>query len=532
MRFFNTAGPCEPRFHYMLPAAERLPEAPGLVDQGAYFVVHAPRQTGKTTTLKALARALTAQGRYAALHFNCETGQVVEDDYVRAQRDILATIRARAERELPAELQPPTTWPEAEDTQILTAGLRAWARACPRPLALFFDEIDSLQGKSLLAVLRQLRASYDHRPEEAPWSVVLCGLRDVRDYKVASGGDPSRLGTSSPFNIKVESMRLGNFDEHEVAALYAQHTAETGQPFTDEAIACAFALTAGQPWLVNALAREVIHKMRIAPPTPITAEHMDQARERMIQARATHLDSLVARLGEDRVHRIIEPLMAGGKVSSATYGEDASYVHDLGLIVLQPEVAIANPIYREVIARVLGTTVEANIPAALKGRFVLPDGRLDMDALIRAFAEFWRENGEVLTGSLIYHEVAPQLVLMAFLQRIVNGGGFIDREYGLGRRRIDLLIRWPYEPDEKEGQRQWQREAVELKVWRDKKPDPREEALSQLDVYLDRMELERGWLVIFDRRANLPAGTPPAVERIGFEQAVTPAGRAVTILRA
>jgi AAA-like domain len=532
MRFFNTAGPCDPRFHYMLPAAERLPEVPGLVARGAYFVVHAPRQTGKTTTLKALARALTAEGQYAVLHFNCETGQVVEDDYVRAQRDILATIRARAERELPAELQPPTPWPEAEDTQILTVGLRAWARSCPRPLALCFDEIDSLQGKSLLSVLRQLRASYDHRPEEAPWSVVLCGLRDVRDYKVASGGDPSRLGTSSPFNMKVKSMRLGNFTEGEVAALYAQHTAEAGQTFTESAVARAFALTAGQPWLVNALAHEIIDEMCIAPPTPITVEHVEQAKERLIQTRATHLDSLVARLGEDRVRRIVEPLMAGDTVSNVTYGEDASYVHDLGLIVLQPEVGIANPIYREVIARVLGTAVEGNIPAALKGRFALPDGRLDMDALLRAFAEFWRENGEVLTGSLIYHEVAPQLVLMAFLQRIVNGGGFIDREYGLGRGRIDLLVRWPYEPHEKAGQRQWQREAIELKVWRDKKPDPRDEGLSQLDAYLDRLDMDRGWLVIFDRRASLPAGTPPAVERIGFEQAVTPSGRAVTILRA
>jgi hypothetical protein len=529
MRFFNTAGPCDPRFHYMLPAAERLPDAPRLVGQGAYFVVHAPRQTGKTTTLKALARALTAEGQYAVLHVNCETGQVVGDDYVRAQRDLLAVIRDRAEVELPPELRPPTPWPDAEDTQILTAGLRAWAQACPRPLVLFLDEIDSLQGKSLLTVLRQLRASYDMRPDAAPWSVVLCGLRDVRDYKAVSGGDPDRLGTSSPFNIKVESMRLGNFDAGEVATLYAQHTADTGQPFTDEAVACAFALTAGQPWLVNALAREIIEKMRIAPHEPITAEHVQQAKERLIQARATHLDSLVARLGEDRVRRIIEPLMAGGKVSSVTYDEDASYVHDLGLIVREPEVGIANPIYREVIVRVLAAAVEGDISMVPKGRFVRPDGGLDIAGLLGAFADFWREHGEVLVGKLAYHEVAPQLVLMAFLQRVVNGGGFIDREYGVGRGRIDLLIRWPCVAG---GQRRWQREAIEIKLWRDKRPDPRDEGLAQLDAYLDRLGLDHGWLVLFDRRASLPAGTPPALERIGFEQAVTPAGRGVTILRA
>lgn len=76
----------------------------------------------------------------------------------------------------------------------------------------------------------------------------------------------------------------------------------------------------------------------------------------------------------------------------------------------------------------------------------------------------------VLTGHLTYHEVAPQLVLMAFLQRIVNGGGFIDREYGIGRYRMDLLVHWPY--TDENGRRQWQREALELKVWRDRKPDP------------------------------------------------------------
>jgi AAA domain len=530
MRFFNTAGPCDSRFHYMLPAAERLPEAPLLVAQGAYFVVHAPRQTGKTTTIQALARSLTAQGQYAALYFNCEIGEVGADDYQAVQRALLRTIQREAAATLPPELQPPETWPGQDPMQLLSEGLEAWARACPRPLALFFDEIDSLQGKSLLSVLRQLRAGYPSRPDRAPWSVVLCGLRDVRDYKAASGGDAEHMGTASPFNIKIDSLRLGNFAEREVGALYAQHTADTGQPFTDEALARAFELTCGQPWLVNALAREIVSKMKVAPPAPVTAEHVEQARERLILARATHLDSLVARLHEPRVRRVIAPLLAGGKVSSATYDDDASYVCDLGLIVREPEVAIANPIYREVVARVLAVAVEGDIPTLPKARFLRPDGHLDMDALLHAFADFWREHGEALAGQLAYHEVAPQLVLMAFLQRIVNGGGFIDREYGIGRRRIDLLVRWPL--TDEHGQRRWQREALELKVWRDKKADPRDEGLAQLDAYLERLGLSHGWLVLFDRRSSTPAGPSPLAERIDFEHAVTTAGRSVNILRA
>ena len=525
MRFFNTAGPCDPRFHYMLPAAERLPEGPELVAEGAYFVVHAPRQTGKSTTLRALAKELTAQGQYAVLHFSCETGEVAGDDYAEAQRAVLESMRRWAAVDLPSDLQPPAPWPAAGETQLLAAGLHAWARACPRPLVLFFDEIDALRGKSLITVLRQLRDIYAMRPDAAPWSVALCGLRDVRDYRAAAGGDPERAGTSSPFNIKTESLRLGDFTPEEVAALYSQRTVETGQAFEDEAVARAFALTRGQPWLVNALAREITKRMRIAPPAPITAAHVEQAKERLILARATHIDSLVARLGEPRVRRIIEPLMAGTLVSSVTYDEDASYVRDLGLIASGRTVEIANPIYREVIARVLAAAVEGDIQVATP-RFVLPDGRLDMDALLHAFADFWREHGEILTGQLIYHEVAPQLVLMAFLQRVVNGGGFIDREYGVGRGRIDLLVRWPYA--DPAGQQQWQREALELKVWRDKKLDPQGEGLAQLDAYLERLGLDRGTVVIFDRRTD----AVPLAERIAFAQAQTPAGRAAQILRA
>jgi hypothetical protein len=441
MRFFNTAGPCDPRFHYMLPAAERLPEAPGLVDMGGYFVVHAPRQTGKTTTLVALAHALTAQGAYAALHFGCDVGEVAGDDYKAAQRAVLDNIRSWAEAELPPELRPPPEpWPAHGSMNLLGDALRAWVRACPRPLVLFFDEIDALRGPSLIAVLRQLRDMYRARPHGAPWSVVLCGLRDVRDYKAASGGDPDRLGSSSPFNIKLESLRLGDFSRDEMAALYAQHTGETGQPFTGEAIERAFAYTHGQPWLVNSLAYEIVNKMRVPAPEPITAAHMDQAKERLILARATHLDSLVHKLHEPRVRRVIEPLMAGTTIASTSYDDDVSYVRDLGLIAQGRRVEIANPIYREVIARVLTESLEQHV--WLDSRpFTRADGRLDMDALLRAFAEFWREHGEVLTGTLVYHEVAPQLVLMAFMQRIINGGGFIDREYGIGRYRMDLLIR-------------------------------------------------------------------------------------------
>jgi hypothetical protein len=227
---------------------------------------------------------------------------------------------------------------------------------------------------------------------------VLCGLRDVRDYKIASGGDPDRIGTASPFNIKVVSTRLTNFDEEDVRALYRQHTEDTGQPFEDAAVRRV------RPDRRAALAvnpaREVIEEMGVAPPAPITVAHVEQAKERLILARATHLDSLVSKLQEPRVRRIIEPVLAGTLAGGGPgYNDDLEYVRDLGIIAPDNPARIANPIYREVIARVLASDVEARIVADPRS-FLLPDGRLDMDRLLQEFAEFWRQHADVLEDGL------------------------------------------------------------------------------------------------------------------------------------
>jgi hypothetical protein len=220
-----------------------------------------------------------------ALRLSCERAEAWGDDIEAAELAVLDAIRGEAAaRRLPSESLPPDPWPDASPGSRLHAGLQDWAAACPLPLVLFFDEIDALRGRSLISVLRQLRDGFTIHPQAFPASVVLCGLRDIRDYKAAAGGDPNRLGTASPFNVAVESLRIGDFTADEVAVLYQQHTADTGQEFTPEAIQLAFALTEGQPWLVNALAREVTQKIPIEPPDPVSADHIETAKERPEQA--------------------------------------------------------------------------------------------------------------------------------------------------------------------------------------------------------------------------------------------------------
>ncbi|MEV4568442.1 AAA family ATPase [Nonomuraea sp. NPDC049419] len=525
-KFFNTTGPCDPTRHYMLPPTPRIPEARTLIEMDRYFVLHAPRQTGKTTALRTLASELTAAGDVAALMVSCERVKAVGENYAAAESVLLTALREAANRSgWPKKWLPPDPWPSNLPGVQFGAALGEWCRRCPRRVVLFLDEFDALQGNSMASILSQLRDGHNARPERHPFpaSIALCGLRDVRDYKVASGRDPDQTNPASPFNIIAKSLRLGDFTIDQIAELYGQHTDATGQEFTKDAVERVFELTQGQPWLVNALAYEITQEMGVTGAVSVT--RVEEAKERLIRAHAMHLESLSDRLREPRVARVIEPILAGTWPDmDMAFSSDARYVHDLGLIRSTRDLDIANPIYREVLLRVLGERAEVRVRADPRS-FVLPDGRFDLARLLEEFVVFWREHGEVLIQQEGYHEAACQIILMAFLHRLVNGGGQLDREYAAGTKRLDVLMRWPYQgPD---GERLVQREAMELKVWRAGENDPAPDGLAQLDRYLDRLTLSTGRLVIFDRRPE----APPWQERGAFEEATTPSGRPVTILR-
>ena len=515
-RWFNTAGPCKADIHYMLPPTIRLPNLERFISQQSYFVIHAPRQTGKTTAMLALAKQLTESGRYTAVMLSAEVGAPFSNDPDKAELAILAAWRLRTQLYLPTDLHLPNNGEEGKSGQRIQAALQNWAQTLPKPLVLFIDEIDSLQDEALISVLRQLRDGYPVRPENFPISVGLVGLRDVRDYKVASGGS-SRLNTASPFNIKVRSLTLRNFTATEVGELYQQHTEDTGQVFTLSAIETAFDLTQGQPWLVNALAKEIVEEMVTDTSVAITPEHVRDAKEILIKRQDTHLDSLAEKLREPRVKAIIEPILSGQTLGD-TPSDDRQYLLDLGLLRRDPAggLIIANPIYREVIPRVLVQGTQDTLPH-ISPSWLTPSGELDTDALLKAFIAFWRQHGEPLLGSAAYHEIAPHLVLMAFLHRVVNGGGTLEREYAIGRDRMDLCLKYGNVTL-----------GIELKTWRDKKGDPMESGLEQLDSYLARLGVDFGWLVIFDLRAKVL----PIEERLSTEVTTSENGRSVTVVRA
>ena len=306
----------------------------GLVRRKKYFVLHAPRQTGKTSALLALRDLLNGGDDYRCVYANVEAGQAMREDVAEGMRTVLAQLAFRASVTLHDETLE-RLWPDllarVGPGQALHQALARWSMADPRPLVLLIDEIDALVGDTLLSVLRQLRTGYDQRPAEFPHSVVLCGVRDVRDYRIHSTAEDRMVLGGSAFNIKSESLRLGDFSEREIRTLLAQHTAETGQAFKDEALRLICARTAGQPWLVNALCYDACFRHRAGQDRsiPITAEAIVEAQERLILRRDTHIDDLANKLREERVRRVIEPILTGADRQQWS-DEDVAYACDLG----------------------------------------------------------------------------------------------------------------------------------------------------------------------------------------------------------
>ncbi|MCB1190342.1 MAG: AAA-like domain-containing protein [Leptospiraceae bacterium] len=506
-KFFNTAGPIKPENHYHIPPLERwdLDEITVLIEQEKYFVLHAPRQTGKTSCLLALMEHLNKEGKFKALYVNVEVAQTARDDVSRGVQAILGTL-ANQERAYLKENILDKNWYETfqrnSPDQALNSMLTLWVENSSKPTVLLIDEVDALVGDTLISVLRQIRTGYTSRPLHFPQSIILCGVRDVRDYRIHSSKHKEIITGGSAFNIKAESMCLGNFTSEEVKSLYLQHTTGTGQKFDEEVFHFIYELTNGQPWLVNALAYEACFKIKENRDRTktITKEIMEEAKENIILRRDTHIDQLIDKLSDERVRKIIEPLLENEDEIGNAPTDDLQYVIDLGLIRKdEKKIIISNGIYREIIPRELTYTTQLTIHHETPWYIDKITNKLQMKKLLAAFQDFYREHSEHWLKGMQYKESGPQLLLQAFLQRIVNGGGRVEREYGLGRKRTDLYIRWFYDETDKSKS---QKIVIECKVIRKSKEATIEEGLIQTIEYKDKCGAEEAYLILFEKSQN------------------------------
>src|SRR6056297_3165894 len=520
-KFFNTAGPIIREDNYCIDPLKRInkDEIMTLVGKKRYFILHAPRQTGKTSSLLALQDYINREGHYKCLYVNIETAQTARSNVAKGMKAIISSLDFANSITLGDQFFNQFLMDGVDkygENDVLKRILSLWSLSNEKKIILLIDEIDALVGDTLISVLRQLREGYAQRPHAFPQSIILCGVRDVRDYRIFSDKDQQMITGGSAFNVKAKSLTVGDFTQEEIRTLYKEHTQETGQQFEEGIFELAWDYTRGQPWLVNALANEVCYENVIGRDRskPITTQMFEGAKNELIIRRDTHIDQLADKLIEERVQRVIEPMLAGEAFDEDVFNTDVEYCKDLGLIKKTEEgYQIANSIYREVIPRELGYMTQLSLESIYRRQwYVDKDGKLNMMKLLTNFQQFFREHSESWLTRFKYEEAGPQLLLQAFLQRIINGGGLIDREYGLGRKRTDLYIRWPiikdrftikekaypfpltYNPDN------LQRIVIELKLKHNYSLETvMDEGLKQTTAYVNKTGAKEAYLIIFDQ---------------------------------
>jgi len=541
MKFFNTAGPVNQPEHYKVDPLHRwnLEEILVLIEQKKYFILHAPRQTGKTSSMLALQEYLNQESKYLAIYVNFEVGQASRNDIKSSIRAIVTELLNNVKALLKDDFdfnKALDLFNQIEAENGLNSVLSYITETVSKPLVLFIDEIDSLVGDSLISVLRQLRTGYTKRPASFPASIILCGVRDIKDYRIQTSGQDIVTGGSA-FNIKTKSLRLGNFSKEDVINLYTQHTVETGQKVDESCYDLVMDYTDGQPWLVNALAQEVTYEMaeNRDPSITITPQMMEIAKERLILSNEIHLNQIVNKLEKDWMTRIILPMILGDDTEQLPFDIDKCI--ELNLLKYQnKKFKIANPIYKEIIIRRLFDLPYDSFFSIFRPVWINTDGSINVKTLLTLFKDFWNENTE-LPGTDIkaYNDATPLLVAQAFLQRITdgkecrtiyhhvdtnhfkrNGIGLISREYGLSKKRTDLMLKWQYE---KEGQLCIQNVVIELKIIHQKLNYQKvlNEALEQTATYAKICGVKEANILIFDRDKSQNWSADEPNEQIEYE---------------
>jgi hypothetical protein len=488
----------------MLPPEQRLVGAQlsRYICDELYWVLHAPRQTGKTTFLQSWVREINAGSEAVACYVSVEDCQKITD-WEKGMRIIYKAIRDYADwGGLPIPVAD-----ELEIEGLLRGSLKKWAElVAPKPLIVLFDEVDVVEGDTMISFLRQLRGGFASRGiGKFPVSIALVGMRDLKDY-ITAANEGKAPNPGSPFNIKADSAVLTNFHKEDVAALFAQRTAENGQQITQEALDYIYEQSKGQPWIVNNLfMRATMRILDRDSSETVTLAHIIEARQQMVLARETHLDALAYRLKEPGVRSITEPILTGALDPEMAERDAFKLCLDLGLVALDDGTPIiANPIYREVIARHLTFGQQTAIPEPV-WPWEKMDGSLDMDRILQEFQKFWRRHSDVWETKTVYTEAFPHLLLMAFLQRVLNGGGNVERECAAGRGRMDLEIEY-----------KGHRYIIEIKLIHsyDSPQAVRGEGLEQIRGYRGRIAPDiPSYLIIFDRR--------PESKQISWDERIT-----------
>jgi hypothetical protein len=475
-----------------------------MVDKGRYFSMFAPRQSGKTTFLEGICSQLHKDPIYVAISLCFQDNKNLDkpEFYSLIERELYRQLITRLREvhcekaEVVNQFLEKHRLTNHTSFRLLFEELNQLIEF--KKIVVFIDEFDGIPTDELedfLTALRTLYIKYKNIEQKALYSIGLIGIRNIT--KLIVGG-------VSPFNI-ADQVDLPSFSLKNVRDLYTQYTAETNQPFTEEAVNKVYEETAGQPWLVNRLG--TILTVNIKPETtiPISEQDVEKAIQVLLKERNDHFDNLYekAKLYKETFVEIVFD-----NVEYDPDDEDQTWLEQYGLVRnIDGHAVVANSIYKARYVKTFFKEVKAYEDISLQ-EYALPGDRLDMKRILLNFEKYISQIGV----RAFYQEDKPyektgKFLLTAWLYQFVRGEqGELRDEVLSGLGRMDILLTY-----------KGKKYIIETKVNRhDDLSGIIEEGILQLSgKYLASESTKEGYLVVFDTRTPVGSVCKPQYHQAG-----------------
>ncbi len=426
MRIFNTSGPCDPARHYTVMREGLVAQGQRLVEQGRYFTLFAPRQSGKTTYFQLLFRQLSQQG-YLPIWISFESLKTA----TRAQ--FYKTLHWYLQSEFAQvgiQIEQPI------ENQIDLQMYLAQASLQSAPLVLVIDEFEDIPEVVKSEVLHTFRALYQKRDHHKLHSVLLVGVSSLAQLVVSS---------ASPFNI-VDQLAIPYFSLDEVQELVAQYVSESGQPFDATVIQAIYENTSGQPGLVSALCDHLVTQVVTDPTQPVTMAAFYPTLQYFLTKRQDKNILNIIEKAREKLDFMLRLLFSNTPISFTIDHPDIAYLYAHGVIdEAEGQVIIPVPLYHKRLITALRPLVNGEASEYFSAHEKLSDyaqgDRLQINAIIDKYRDYVQRRGFQAFDTEHLKEGAWHYSLDGFINFFIERlGGQTFVEVPSGRGRTDILI--------------------------------------------------------------------------------------------
>jgi energy-coupling factor transporter ATP-binding protein EcfA2 len=496
---FNITGTCLTDRHYMADVSAKMKEVISMIEKEKYFIINRPRQYGKTTALLTLAETLRQREDYIVFKTSFEG--IGNDDFTSEERFTKTFLHLLSKEALKfaPEVSAWLTEVSTRVNNITSLGdyIPELVIKLNKKVVILIDEVDKSSNNQLfVAFLAMLRNLYLSRHENPTFhSVVLAGVHDVKSLKIKlRPNEEAKL--NSPWNIATDFKVDMNLYPKEIIPMLEDYMSETGVKMNTKKIAeHLFYYTSGYPFLVSKLCKTVDEdyvSKRKSKKWSLT--DIDQAAYDLIRESNANFDSLVKNLEDnseiyDLVYSVaIENEKVPFNIHDST--DNLAYLYGI-LVQKNGQAVVHNRIYNEVVINYMTSRLrkkQRDIVAGFGDGYINSDNSLKMELVLTKFQAFMREQYSQKDRTFL--ERNGRLVFLAFVKPILNGAGHDFKETQISEeRRLDVVLTYYHN-----------KYVAELKIWRGQ--EAHEKGLVQLADYLDRQNLNEGYLVIFDHSAT------------------------------